>query len=524
MKRHAFIFSFLLSALFNFGSPCAGKAQDSPAGLEKTAGEYFAKHDYDGFYQYVTSALADKKAEAAEAYYYLALARQKTIDHWQEKKDWEGVYDKAEDFKKEIVQNLKKAEAEARDNQALSLKIKYLKWRSAKDDEADSGVTLFSAFVDAAKGLSGSVEAAGVIKQIADELSGLEDKNLSRRLYEIYVVKLLEAKPAKEELKRSAELFLAEKNIYLAKTLLDAYLEQFADDKTQQAREMVAVAAFFAHSGSADGLDPVFAESMYQKAFESAGMEAFDADSQHRRAFNLERTKEHSAAATQYKKFLDGFPDHAGRAAVLFRLGVLSAYALKDPAAAAQYFMKVREEAKSPSLVLSSLYQLGLLSQYRGDTEKAKEFYGVCLESAKAQVPTMEASEICRLAAERLLEIEETKEIKYGIKLFLDAALKQQEAGALALNVDVTGRPFIQAAAAPVRFVVTTSAPATGCMTPVYAYEWSGEVGSLAQVPNAPEITTDYLSGGVKVVHVAVVGPNGLEGAGFDMVEITEKP
>ena len=58
---------------------------------------------------------------------------------------------------------------------------------------------------------------------------------------------------------------------------------------------------------------------------------------------------------------------------------------------------------------------------------------------------------------------------------------------------------------------------------PVYAYEWSGETGQLANIPNTVTLSTAYGESGIKVVFVAVVGNNGLEGTAFEMIKINDK-
>jgi hypothetical protein len=57
-------------------------------------------------------------------------------------------------------------------------------------------------------------------------------------------------------------------------------------------------------------------------------------------------------------------------------------------------------------------------------------------------------------------------------------------------------------------------------MMPDYSYEWSGETGTAANIPNSATWTTSYGTQGIKVIHVAVVGNNGLEGVGFEMIQI----
>ncbi len=501
----------------------AQKEKDSvsaPIDLKKLSDGYFSRHDYDGFYAYLKGL---PKADA-EVYYYLALTRLKNIAHWQETKNWEGVYDKTSLFKKEIAQDLDRAEKSAKDNQGLILNIKYLRWQNVKDDDPDRAVGLFNDLVNTAKDNASSAEYLEKVKAIADELKGLEDKNLSRRLYEVYVSRIASSDLSQEQLKEKGEEFLKEGNAYLAKTIFEAYLNKFDKDKETDAlaKEMVALAGKFAHSGREEGLDPVYAETMYKKAFDLAGIAAFDEDSQYLRAFNLERMKEFESGMSQYKGELANYPDDARKPEVYFRLGVLAAYAGKSIVLGEEYFTKIKDEFPEDPIVLSALYQLGLLSQWKKDFDKAKEFYNALIESAKAKGADYENAEIVLMARERLKEIEENKDIKYPLRLFLDETLTAgEEKVHLGLQVDLTGRPAKADPAKSVKFVVTTSNPQTGCMMPQYSYEWSGESGNLANIPNSPELITEYNSSGVKVIHVVVVGPNGPEGAAFEIVQIT---
>ncbi len=508
---------FLISFSFCVCFSCVYAANNLD--LEKVSREYFAKHDYDGFFGYVEEALSKKEVLRAEAYYYLALTRQENIDYWKEIKNWEGVYDRAEGFKKEILSYLKEAESAAKDNNGLILKIKYLKWLRQGEDSPDSGALLFKDLVDTAKRASGSSEDLEIIRSIASGISSLEDKNLSRSLYEIYASGLILTNPSQEDLKKNAAIFLTEGNSYLAKTLFKAYLDNLASNKLLKAKETVAVAGFFAHKDSGEGFDPVFAESLYKQAFDDAGMAAYEAPSEYRRAFNLERMKESASAVVEYKKILTNYRDYSDKFGVLFRLGVLSAYALGDIESALGYFSMIKNGSGPESLVISADYHSGLLNQYKNETQKAEEFYNGLLNMAKAGGRDIQKDEVCLLAQERLAEIAEMKNIKYGLKLFLEMALQRSGANP-PVSVDVTAYPPKEAAGKEVRFVVTTSNAQTGCMAPAYSYEWSGETGGIANIPNSPELKTDYAAGGIKVVQVVVLGQQGMEGVAFDMVEI----
>ena len=501
----------------------AQKGKDLPADLEHKAQEYFAKDDYDGFYQYLQTFLKEGASQSPNVYFYLASARQQQILYWQKTKNWEGVYDKATGYRKDIDQNLSKAESLAKDNPELLLGIKYLKWQNVEDEDPDRGVGLFNDVANTARDMVKSGPSIEKIKQIADELSTLEDKNLSRRLYEVYVEKLNASNLSKKEIKERGEKFLEEGHAYLAKAVFDNYLNRLSDNKELQAKETVAIANKFVDNGREEGLDPMYAETMYKKAYELIGQAAFDSQSQYRRAFNLERLKEFERAIDEYKNLIHAYPDYAQKSEIYFRLGVLAAYAQKNIDQAQEYFLKLKDEFALDLLVLSSLYQLGLLSQWKKDFDKAKEFYDSLMENAKARGVDLEKNEIVLLVKDRLKEIEDKKEIKYALRLFLEGTFRVgKENVPSPVSIDLTARPAKADVGQSVRFVVTTSYPQTGCMTPQYSYEWSGELGSISNIPNSPELTTDYASPGIKVIHVALVGPQGPEGVAFEMAQISE--
>ncbi|MEK7849288.1 MAG: tetratricopeptide repeat protein [Candidatus Omnitrophota bacterium] len=505
-----FILAFLI---FSQGHVYAQEQPGQKADLAKLSQEYFAKGDYEGFYQY----LKGLKPLSPAAYYYLALTRQREIDSWKKEKNWEGVYDKGPSYKKDISDNLKEAKGSVKDDTELLLNIKYLNWQNAREDDPDRSVGLFNDLVNTARDLALAPKPLLRVKAFADEISNLEDKNLARRLYEAYVAKLSGSGLSKEDLKAQAQQFLSEGNAYLAKSLFDVYLNSFSGDLELKARETVALADRFANGDTAEGLDPVFAEEMYKKAYDSAGNAAFKSDSLYRRAFNLERMKEFNAAYDGYNDLLSNDPDYARKQNIYFRMGVIAAYAKKDTEKAAEYFLKIKDAFPGDVLAVCSLYQLGLLSQFKKDFEKAKEYYNALIVSVKLIGLDAQKNELVLLTQERLKETEEGKEMKYGLKLFIEGIFKT-----LPLSVDLTARPWQSAIGEPIKFVVATSSPQTGCMTPVYSYEWSGETGSVSNIPNAPELTTDYASAGIKVAHVALVGPQGPEGVGFEIAEVKE--
>jgi tetratricopeptide (TPR) repeat protein len=442
------------------------------------------------------------------------------IEAWKTEKNWEGVYDKGPVLKKEIAADLAKAETLVKDDAALLFEINFLKWRNLFDDDPETAFGMFDAVVDAAKGAVASREGLGFVKAAADSVRDLEDKNISRRLYEVYAGSVMGAGLTPGELFENAEGFLAEENNYLAKTLYEAWLAAFSDDKEVQAKNMILVADKFAHSGKKDALDPVYAEEMYRKAGDLAGDVAFEGASQYRRAFNLERIKDYDAAFAQYKKLLTLFPGTALEPEVLFRLGIFEVCARKDRAAAATYFSKIITEFSKDPVALPALYQSGVLAQWNEETQAAKTAYEALLAAAQELGLDLQKTELAVLARERLGEITDGLQMKYGLRLFLEGIFSKASEASVPLHVDLTVSPAKSATGASVKFVASTSNPQTGCMTPTYAYEWSGQLGGIDNIPNSPELTTTYPEKGLCVVGVAVVGPNGPQGVGFDIVQL----
>lgn len=494
--------------------------EKASAALGAIFGTYAQGHEYDKLYAHYEKLLKESPDDEADIYYFMALARQQEISYWKEIKNWEDVYDKAPTYKKEISNNLDKAQNAAKDDVSLMLKIKYLKWKVARDDDSESATGFFNDLINTAKEKADDIQVVNVIKSIADELSVFEDKNFSRRLYDVFLEKLTQFNFSGERLKVMAEEFFSQANAYLAKTVLDLYLSQIKED-TVLASELLSAADKFAIQDSGQALDPLYAEALYHRAFELVGPGVFSGFSQYRRAFNLERLKEYDQAFTEYQNLLNNYPDYDHKQELYFRLGVLAAYAKKDIDLAREYFLKLAQGYPQDIQSLSAFYQLGLLSQWQGNIEEAKGFYDNLMTAASAMKLDFEKNEIVSLTQDRLKEIQEKKDIKYPLKLFLSGifVIGQSEAVG-SLSVDVTAQPPNGNVDIPVRLVVTTSKPETGCMVPTYSYEWSGESGRVNNIPNSFDLKTEYANSGIKLVQVAVVGPQGVEGVGFEMVKI----
>ncbi|MGE5279873.1 MAG: tetratricopeptide repeat protein, partial [Deltaproteobacteria bacterium] len=356
-------------AVLLFFSVTAGVSAAEPSAelsLKDQAEAYFSTHDYDGFYKYLSRLLADDPMNAG-AHFYRALTRVEEIAYWQKIKDWQGVYDTAPAYQKGIAADLDAAEKYAGEDVTVRFGVALLRWRAANEARKEGAYALFDAVVAAAEKAASVPQGLAMVRDVADELRGFEDKNLSRRLDRIYVDNLGASGATSEELIRQADAFLKEDNLYLAKSLFEITLGRIGDDLVR-ARAMVAIADRFASSGSVPAADPVFAEELYVKAAALKGAEAFDNDSLYRRAFNLERLRDYAAALPVYKQWLAayGAADPGRRADVLFRVGVLSAYGLRDRAAGERVLEELIKDFPATALAVAARYELGCMAQWSG--------------------------------------------------------------------------------------------------------------------------------------------------------------
>ncbi|MGE5279261.1 MAG: hypothetical protein ACM3L6_00770, partial [Deltaproteobacteria bacterium] len=154
-----------------------------------------------------------------------------------------------------------------------------------------------------------------------------------------------------------------------------------------------------------------------------------------------------------------------------------------------------------------------------GDRDTAASYFDVARKEAIDIGFSADDEEVALLDA-RTAELKEDKPQAYALRLFFEGTFRQDATEPGRLMVDVTGRPARAPQGAAVRYVVTTSNPSTGCMTPDFSYEWSGATGSAANLPNSPELDTSYKKAGINVVHCAVMDAAGLEGVGFDIVQV----
>lgn len=489
----------------------AGRGEDARSSLKQLVQFYVGRGDHDGLISYLKT-LADAGYEPLpEIYFYIAEAQVAQIGHWRRTKDWESVYDKAAGLRKDAVSYLRRAEeALAGEHHALRLEIKFLKWRLTYEENPEAGVGLFNDFSNTARDLPAEPGIWQLLERFDDEVAALNDDSLLRRFEDILLAAAQSRSVSDAELKASAEKFLEKKRASAARKLFLVYLERQKNDKARFVEEALRLAGRFGSDDSGAAQDASFAEELYNKASVTGGLSVLDMDAHYRRAFNLERMKDYEKAVQAYKDFAVSYAESPRRGEVYFRMGVLAAFGLKDMAAGEEYFSKAKDFSKG-RLAAAALYHLGLIHHAKAEIDQAREFYKAALSTLKSGGFSAEKEELGLLAGERLKELDEKKDMKYGLRLFLDAVLQGATGPGGPPSVSVTAQPATQIVGKPVVFRVDALVSDTGCMAPEYTYEWAGMLGGMANIPGTPELTVEYVSSGLHVACVAVVGPQGPE-------------
>ncbi|MDP2941774.1 MAG: tetratricopeptide repeat protein, partial [Candidatus Omnitrophota bacterium] len=360
---------------------------------------------------------------------------------------------------------------------------------------------------------------AGPLKEVADKFLAYDEKMKARELYKIYVDKLTASDIKDEDLAGIAADFLKQGNLALAENIYDVYLQR-SIAKAVPGEKLIPVlldiARSFAYKGEGPS-DPAYAEKMFQKIEELGGKDVFNQELIYMRAFNLEKAKDFALAKDIYAELTRQFPQGSHADEALFKIGIIYTYILRDKNTGISYFEKlVHSTALSTSpQVISSLYQLGLLSQYQEDYLKAKEYYAKLLNLAKGDFP-----ESASKVKARLKEIEDKKPIEYNLKNFLDTSLKDEYSDLEMTKLDLATSPDRAKKEQDVNISSGLNNLSGGCMQVELQYLWCGDLGETTPAVAQSAFTSRYSDAGTKVIGVVVVSSSGIVDRGIAFLNV----
>ncbi len=529
--------------------------------LNELTGTYFKNNKYDDCAAFLKS-LAQKRSDLEPvADYYIALTRITQLKYLEDSQGWDEYFSKGNSYREELENFAQKANDSLGQENPLKLYARLLLWRFHNDQQDAlrekslsslmEGISEFSK--DAAQGsvqqpslrslatkgggrsnpdeIASAAEftlseanvlprndnyKAEVLKEVADRLFAGGEKLKSRQVYRQYVDILTKTESLDGNLKADAEKFFFQGNIAISEELYTAYIQRRGKviPKEEMVPELIEIAKLFCAS-DAGGKGALFAEEIFKKIEALGGPDALNESLSYQRAYNLQTSKDFLQARDAYVVLVKRFPETPHADEANFKIGIIYSYVARDLTTGRAYFEKLAQKEKLSPQVISSLYQLGLLSQWENGLPKAKEYYAKVIEKAKEDF-----LETVGLTKERLKEIEENKPIEYNLKTFLDVSLKKESASYDMRKLDLDSTPHKTKSALNVNIHSLDYPTDSGCMQPELQYLWSGHLGKDEYPASAKSFDTSYNHKGTKEINLVVVSPQGTLDYSIDMVDI----
>lgn len=494
----------------------AAKTGESPC-LVALKDKYFKENKYSEFAEALKALSSDNKAVQALLDYYVALTRYSQLKYLEETKAWDEYFAKGNDYREDIVNSSQKAIISSSSKDALNIYSKLLIYQFHKDQQdtfSDAALTdLLSSVPEYAQAAGSDINT---IKEIADKLLVYGENSKAKELYKIYTAKLSGPEIKDAQLKAIAEGFYKDGHLELAENIYNSYIQRLLKSgipKEKLIPELIAIAKDFAYRDNAP-CDMLYAEEIFKKIEEIGGEKAFDEKLMYLRGFNLEKAKAFGPAKDIYVNFLKSFPESSYSDQLTYKTGIIFIYMLRDLKAGRGYLETLAQKSVVSSYTLASLYQLGLLKQWEGDSPAAKEYYDLIV--AKGQDIDQER---LLLAQSRLNEIEQAKPLDYNITISLDTALKEEYANLDMSKINLKASLYLPEKDQELTISSSASLGPSGCLQVELQYLWSGDMGGVKAGINQPEFKTSYKSGGTKLIIMVLVSPEGITERSVDLID-----
>ncbi len=484
--------------------------------LQELTGLYFKEHKYNECIDYLKSLVNRRKTLEPLLNYYIGFTRYSQLRYLEEAQAWDEYFNRGNSYRDEIAVSLEKGIEAIAPTDALGVYARLTLWKFHKDQNDALSDGVLSDLMNFVLSYAKEAKNPAAIKEVAAEFSAYGEKAKASSLYKIYVDKIVSSKMNDEEVNRAALSFYEDGNLDVAEGIYDVYIGRI---KSSLAKEkvvvlLVEIARMFAYKDQ--GLsDALYAENVFRKVEETGVKDAFDERLIYLRAFNLEKAREFQAARDFYRDLVQRYPQGAHTDEAYFKLGIINTYILRDPKAGKGYFENLaRKETLSPQ-VISSLYQLGLLSQWEGGLVQAKGYYNKLLEKAKDGF-----GGTVSLTRERLKEIDEARPIEYNLRTFLDASFKEEYVHLDMNKINLKPHPYRAKNKETVSVNSITHTPESGCLQLDLQYLWSGDLGQARPASSDSSFNAVYTQAGTKEINLVIVSPAGIIDRSIDLVDI----
>jgi hypothetical protein len=490
---------------------------DLYAPFEELKDIYFNDNKYTEFVDFLKS-LEQKKKKALSPFtnYYKARSHYHQLKYLEEKQNWDEYFAQGNTYRDEITLKCQKTIDSTGPEDALHIYAQLLLWQFHKDQQDVFHEQALSKLMNSVLEFVRVSPETKPIKEVADKLSLYGEKGKAKELYKIYAQNIITSDIKDDMLLDIALGFYNDGNLELAENFYDVYIEKIAESEPKEKLVpiLIGLAKSFAYK-DAQPCDAFYAEKVFSKIEELAGKEIFAQDQIYLRAFNLEKAKEYQKAKDIYIDLVNRYPltPHADEAE--FKVGIIYTYILRDIKQGKTFFDKLVQKERPSPQVISSLYQLGLLSQWENDYSGAGDYYNKLIERAARNF-----SETVALAKERLKEIGEAKPIEYNLKTFLDVSLKEEYATFDMNKSELKASIYRLNKDQEENITASTYMPESGCLQVELQYLWSGHLGRVKPSFNGPSFSTTYIQRGTKEINLVVVSSTGIIDRNIDLVDV----
>jgi len=486
------------------------------APLEELSSIYYKDNKYSEFVDFLKSLSNKNKIGEPFINYYIALSRLNQLKYLEEKQLWDEYFAKGNIYREELAASAKSCLDKTTAFEPINIYARILIWQFHKGQQDVFAEEALGSLMDSVKEFASSAKDLKPVKYAADTLLANEEKAKSKELYRIYAKDVASLGMKDDELLNAAAGFFKEGNLELSQTLYDAYVTRITKSlpKEKLIPVLIDIAKTFAYKDEG-GSDALFAEKLFKKIEELGGKDSLNQDLMYLRAFNLEKAKEYPLAKEVYLELAKRFEKSSLYDEAIFKAGIISTYVEADIKAGKGNFETLaKEEGGLSAQIISSLYQLGLLSQWGNDFDKAKEYYNQLISKA---VDNFQDTVV--LARERLKEIEENKALDYNLKTFLDISLKESAVYNMAKS-DLKSSIYNLKPGQEVTITSAVSLPESGCMQVELQYLWSGNTGSTKPTSKQSTFSTSYTSAGTKEINLIIISPAGIIDRNIDLVDV----
>ncbi len=484
--------------------------------LEQVMNLYLNDHKYADFVGFLESVAKKKKNLIPCVSYYIALCRYKQLKYLEESQSWDEYFSQGNTYRDQITGNLKTAIDSLSADEPLYVYSRLLLWQFHNDQQDAFYENALMDLDDAVSQYAKNAKDLGPIKTAADKLFEAGQNTISRKMYSLYTQKLISSGLSDKELKKAGDDFYKQGNLELAENIYDVYINRISSNlaKDKVSPILIDIAKMFVYNDAGPS-DPLYAEKLFQKVDSLGGEDIFDEQLLYMRALNLEKAKEYSSARDRYIDLVNRFPSGAHFDEAVFKIGILYAYTGRDIKNAKVYFEKMSSQEKITPQVISSIYQLGLLSQWEENFDKAKQYYTKAIEAAGDNF-----ADTISLVKERIKEIEESRPIEYNLKTFMDVSLRQEYAYLDSSKVSLKCSPYQAKKDESINVSSTVYMPASGCMQVENQYLWSGHLGKTSPQAENASFGTSFSNTGTKEINLVATSPSGIVDFSLDMVDI----